>query len=90
MTGSIGVAYMHDLRSGQEGHIYANRVIEGRPPRAGRGSSGLEATAMGYGQAIEYRGHPGSSSLWQQDRVWLRCRGGDARACGRIAKPGRV
>ena len=36
MTGGIGVACMHDPRSGQEGHIDVNGVIEKRPPNAGR------------------------------------------------------
>ena len=36
MTGGIGVACMHDPRSGHEGHIDANGVIERRPSNAGR------------------------------------------------------
>ena len=37
MTGGIGVACVHDPRSGQKGHIDANGVIEGKPAEAGRG-----------------------------------------------------
>ena len=36
MTGSIGVACVHDPRSGQKGHIDANKVVERRPSRTGR------------------------------------------------------
>ena len=36
MTGGIGVVCMHDPRSGQEGHIDANGVIERRSSNAGR------------------------------------------------------
>ena len=36
MTGGIGGAYMHDPRSGQEGHIDTNGVIERRSSKAGR------------------------------------------------------
>ena len=36
MTGGIGVACVHDPRSGQNGHIDANGVIEGGPAEAGR------------------------------------------------------
>ena len=36
VTGGIGVACVHDPRSGQEGHIDANRVIKRRPSNAGR------------------------------------------------------
>ena len=36
MTGSIGVASMHDPRSGQKGHIDANGVVERRPSRTDR------------------------------------------------------
>ena len=36
MTGGIGVACMHDPRSGQKGHIYANGVIERWPSKTGR------------------------------------------------------
>ena len=46
MTGGIGVACMHDPRSCQKGHIYANGVIERWPSKTGREAiSGLEATA---------------------------------------------
>ena len=37
MTGGIGVACVHDPRSGQRGHIDANEAIEGKPAKAGRG-----------------------------------------------------
>ena len=37
MTGGIGVACVHDPRSGQKWHIDANGVIEGKPAEAGRG-----------------------------------------------------
>ena len=37
MTGGIGVAGVHDPRSGQKGHIGANGVIEGKPAEAGKG-----------------------------------------------------
>ena len=37
MTGGIGVACVHDPRSGQKCHIDANGVIEGKPVEAGRG-----------------------------------------------------
>ena len=37
MTGGIGVACVHDPRSGRKGHIDANGVIEGKPAEAGRG-----------------------------------------------------
>ena len=36
MTRGIGVACMHDPRSGQEEHIDANGVIEKKPSKAGR------------------------------------------------------
>ena len=36
MTGGISVACVHDPRSGQKGHIYANGVIETGPSKAGR------------------------------------------------------
>ena len=36
MTGDIGVACMHDPRSGQKGHIDANGVVERRPSKTGR------------------------------------------------------
>ena len=37
MTEGIGVACVHDPRSGQKGPIDANGVIEGKPAEAGRG-----------------------------------------------------
>ena len=37
MTEGIGVACVHDPRSGQKWHIDANGVIEGEPAEAGRG-----------------------------------------------------
>ena len=37
MTEGIGVACVHDPRSGQKWHIDANGVIEGKPAEAGRG-----------------------------------------------------
>ena len=36
MTGGIGVACMHDPRSGQKRHIDANGVVERRPSKTGR------------------------------------------------------
>ena len=36
VTGGIGVACIHDPRSGQEGHIDANKVVERRPSKTGR------------------------------------------------------
>ena len=36
MTGGISVACMHDSRSGQKGHIYADGVVERRPSKTGR------------------------------------------------------
>ena len=36
MTGGLGVACVHDPRSGQKGHIDKNGVIERRPSKAGR------------------------------------------------------
>ena len=36
MTGGIGVACVHDPRSGRKGHIDANGVIEGGPAETGR------------------------------------------------------
>ena len=36
MTEGIGVACVHDPRSGQKWHIDANGVIEGKPAEAGR------------------------------------------------------
>ena len=36
MAGGIGVACMLDPRSGQKGHIDANRVVERRPSKTGR------------------------------------------------------
>ena len=38
VTGGIGVACMHDPRSGQEEHVDANGVVERRPSKAGRGT----------------------------------------------------
>ena len=38
MTGDIGVACVHDLRSGQQRYVDANRVIERRPSKTGRGN----------------------------------------------------
>ena len=32
------MACMHDPRSGQEGHVDANEVVERRPSKAGRGT----------------------------------------------------
>ena len=37
MTGGIGMACVHDPRSGRKGQIDANAVIEGKPAEAGRG-----------------------------------------------------
>ena len=37
MTGGVGVACVHDPRSGQKGHIDENGVIKGKPAEAGRG-----------------------------------------------------
>ena len=37
MTGGIGVACVHDPRSGQKGHGDVNGVIEGKPAEVGRG-----------------------------------------------------
>ena len=45
MTGGIGVACMHDPRSGQKGHIDANGVVERRPSKTGRATICSE----GYG-----------------------------------------
>ena len=37
MTRGVGVACVHDPRSGQKGHIDANGVTEEEPAEAGRG-----------------------------------------------------
>ena len=36
VTGGVGVAHLHDPRSGQEGHVDANGVVKRRPSKAGR------------------------------------------------------
>ena len=36
VTGGVGVARLHDPRSGQEGHVDANGVVKRRPSKAGR------------------------------------------------------
>ena len=38
MTGSIGVACVHDPWSGQQRDVDANRVVERRPSKTGRGT----------------------------------------------------
>ena len=38
MTGGIGVACVHDPRSSQQRYVDANRVIERRPSKTGRGT----------------------------------------------------
>ena len=38
MTGGIGVACVHDPRSDQQRYVDANRVIERRPSKTGRGT----------------------------------------------------
>ena len=47
MTGGIGVACVHDPRSGQKWHIDANGIIKGSRPRRAGASTGLEATVTG-------------------------------------------
>ena len=36
LTGGVGVARLHDPRSGQERHVDANEVVKRRPSKAGR------------------------------------------------------
>ena len=36
VTGGVGVARLHDPRSGQEGHVDANGGVKRRPSKAGR------------------------------------------------------
>ena len=47
MTEGIGVACVHDPRSGQKGHIDANGSLKGSRPRRAGVSTGLEATVTG-------------------------------------------
>ena len=47
MTGGVGVACVHDPRSGQKVHIDVNGVIEGEPAEAGRGNNWAGATVTG-------------------------------------------
>ena len=48
MTEGIGVACVHNPRSGQKGHIDANGVIEGKPAEAGRGVNGAGSYCGGF------------------------------------------
>ena len=41
VTGGVGVARLHDPRSGQEGHVDANGVVKRRPSKAGGVAVGL-------------------------------------------------
>ena len=47
MTEGIGVACVHDPRSGQKGHIDANGSLKGSRPRRAGVATGLDATVTG-------------------------------------------
>ena len=47
MTEGIGVACVHDPRSGQKGHIDAKGSLKGSQPRRAGVSTRLEATVTG-------------------------------------------
>ena len=49
MTEGIGVACVHDPRSGQKGHIDAIGVIEGKPAEAGRAGNWAGSYCDGVG-----------------------------------------
>ena len=49
MTEGIGVACVHDPRSGQNGHIDAIGVIEGKPAEAGRAGNWAGSYCDGVG-----------------------------------------
>ena len=79
VTGGIGVACMHDPRSGQKRHIDADGVIKGGSARTARlaMSAGSSRVCEGmWSQRVRGKGLGQPSGIWRRaasDRRTVRC-----------------